>query len=64
MTRYKTYQYPWGFLTIDTQNETAPEGYSQEFSVNLTEASYIEDGAQLEVIEDELIVIPAESVDS
>lgn len=27
MTRFKTYQMEWGFMTIDTQTEAAPEGY-------------------------------------
>lgn len=59
-TRYRTYQYDWGFITIDTQNETAPEGYIAEFQVNLSEAELIEEGAQLEVVDDELVIIEEE----
>jgi hypothetical protein len=61
-TRYRTYQYDWGFLTIDTQNETAPEGYTAEFQVNMEEAEQIEQGADIQIINDEAVVIPQEEV--
>lgn len=57
-TRYRTYQYEWGFTTIDTKNETAPEGYIAEFEVNIAEAKDIEEGAEIRVLNDEVVIIP------
>lgn len=48
-TRYRCFQYPWGFCTIDTQNEDTPPGYIAEFQVNLEEAEMIQDGAIIEL---------------
>ena len=61
-TRYRTYQYDWGFITIDTKNEEAPEGWTAEFQVNIPEAELIEEGAKLEVIEEELIITPPDEL--
>lgn len=61
-TRFKTYQYEWGFVTIDTKNETAPEGYTAVFEVNIPEAEQITDGAQLQVVDNELVITPQEAI--
>lgn len=60
MTRYQTYQMPYGFMTIDTQTETAPEEYIAVFDTTIPEAQVIENGAILEVVEDELVITPDE----
>lgn len=47
MTRYKTYQFPFGWMTYDTQTEEPPEsGYiAGPFQVNLEEVELIKQGA-------------------
>jgi len=57
-TRYKTYQMDFGFITIDTQTETAPENYiAGPFDVTDVEAVQIEASAELAVDNDELTVV-------
>lgn len=57
MTRFQTYQMPYGFITIDTNTEQPPEEYLDgPFNVNLDEAAEIQDGANIEIVEGEAIV--------
>ena len=62
-TRFRTYQYDWGFMTIDTREETAPEGYIAEFQVNIPEAELIQDGAEIEIVDNDLVITPAETIE-
>lgn len=58
MTRFKTYQMEWGFVTVDSQTEQPPEGYiAGPFDVTIDEADLIKDGASIEVVGDEVQVI-------
>jgi hypothetical protein len=57
-TRYRVQQFDWGFRTYDTQTEEPVEGAIAEFDVNMTEAELIEQGGNIEVIDDEAIVTP------
>lgn len=57
MTRYKTYQFDWGFMTIDSQTEEAPKDYiAGPFNVTIPEAEMIEKGATIEVVDDQVNV--------
>lgn len=57
MTRFQTYQMPYGFITIDTNTEQLPEEFvAGPFMVNVTEAEMIEEGATIEVIDDDVSV--------
>ncbi len=50
MTRFQTYQTDFGFITIDTKTETAPENYiAGPFDVTIPEADMIQEGATIEV---------------
>lgn len=60
MARYKTYQFDWGFMTIDTQTEDVPEGFTAEFDNTAKEAQIIENGAIIEVTDDGLFITPDE----
>lgn len=61
MSRYQTYQTDYGFITIDTQTEAAPEDYiSGPFDNTEEEAAIIEQGAILEVEGDNLVITPDE----
>lgn len=63
-TRYQTYQTEFGFITIDTKTETAPEEYiAGPFDVNIAEADLIKEGAVIEVIDGEAIVKAAEVIE-
>lgn len=59
-TRHKCYQMPWGFVTIDTENpnDVAPEDYIAVFDVNMQESAQIDDGADLVVVDGNLIIDP------
>lgn len=53
MTRFQTYQMPYGFITINTTTEQPPEEFiAGPFMVNVAEAQMIQDGAEIEVTED------------
>lgn len=62
-TRHMTYQYDWGFITIDTNYETAPTGYFASFEVNMTEAEFIDEGADLRVVDGELVIVPVSELE-
>lgn len=58
-TRYQTYQTEFGFITIDTKTESAPEEYvAGPFDVNMAEAELIENGASIERDGDQVVVVP------
>ena len=48
-TRYRCYQFSWGFMTYDTETETAPESgfIGGPFQVNHDEADMIQEGAMI-----------------
>lgn len=57
MTRFQTYQMPYGFITIDTNTETPPDEFiAGPFMVNIAEAEMIEEGATIEVVDDDVSV--------
>lgn len=57
MTRFQTYQMPWGFVTVDTNTESAPEEFvAGPFMVNMDEAEMISQGATIEVVDDDVSV--------
>lgn len=65
MTRYQTYQMPYGWITIDTKTENPPETFiSGPFDVTLPEVALIENAGIIELNEDEteVTVIPDGSV--
>lgn len=60
-TRYRTYELtPGVFGTYDTHTEELPTEYIGVYDVNLTEAEQIENGALIEIVDGEAIVIPEE----
>ena len=61
MSNHYTYQMPWGFITCEVGVDTPPaEGeYVDKWAINLTEAKAIKQGGDLEVVDDELVVIPS-----
>jgi hypothetical protein len=63
MTRYKVQQFDWGFRTYDSQTEEPVEGAIAEFDVNISEADLIEQGGDIEIVNDEVVVIPPEEVE-
>ena len=63
MTRYKVQQFEWGFRTYDTQTEEPVEGAIAEYDVNLSEAELSEQGAIIEIVDDEAIVTMVEETE-
>jgi hypothetical protein len=63
MTRYKVQQFEWGFRTYDSQTEQPVEGAIAEFDVNISEADLIEQGAIIEIVNDEAIVTMIEETE-
>lgn len=60
MTRFKTYQMDYGFITIDTQTEQPPEDYIDVFDTTVAEADTIQNGAIIEVEGNGLVITPDE----
>lgn len=59
-TRHQTYEMPFGWVTIDTRTESAPEGYvSGPYDVTNAEAFDIANAASIELNEDGTGVIVA-----
>lgn len=54
--RYYTYKMPWGYITIDSNNEPEPSEYLEKFPVTSAEAEFIEEGADLYDENGELII--------
>ncbi len=63
MTRHRVQQFEWGFRTYDTQTEEPVEGAIAEFDVNLSEAELIEQGGDIQVVEDGVVVMPPEEIE-
>lgn len=65
-TRHQTYQMPYGFITIDTETESAPEDFlAGPFDVTEIEEVQIRAGADLAVPKDELVIdSPISEVDA
>lgn len=63
MPRHMTYQFEWGFVTIDTRDEQEPDGYLAKFPTTVDEREIIDEGAQLEVVGDELVITPVEELE-
>lgn len=62
-SRYRTQQFEWGFRTYDTQTEEPVEGAIAEFDVNLQEVELIEQGGNIEIINDEAVVTVPEDIE-
>ena len=61
MSRNMTYQFDWGFVTIDTRTESEPEGYLAKFPVTVSERAMIDDpDTSVEVSDGRLLVIPSD----
>ncbi len=67
MTRYVTYQFDWGFATYDRNTEQEvidtveqEATYLSKFDVNLSEAELIQEGAEIQVVDNEVVVVPQE----
>jgi len=58
MTRYKTYELePGVFGTYDSQTETLPTIFLRgPFDVNVDEAGQIQDGAAIEIVDDQAVI--------
>ena len=64
MTRYQTYELKPGlFGTYDTENEELPtEFIGGPYDVTVEEATIIEHGGNIEIVDDAIVVIPQEEV--
>ena len=56
-TRYKVQQFEWGFRMYDSQTEQPADGEIARYDVNLTEAELIKEGADIQVIDGEVVAI-------
>lgn len=63
MPNFYCYEMPWGFLTCDLDAEEAPEEYLNAWSVTTTVADLIEEGADVQVHNDALVVVPIVEAD-
>lgn len=62
-TRYRTYELKPGiFGTYDSQTEDMPTEYvAGPFNVNLEEAADIQDGASIEIVDGEAVVVKGDA---
>lgn len=56
-TRYKVQQFTWGYRMYDSQTEEPAPGEIARYDVNLAEAELIKDGADIQVIDGEVVAI-------
>lgn len=59
MPNYYCYEMPWGFMTCDLEVEDAPAEHARSWSVTATVAELIEAGADVQVHNEALVVVPA-----
>ena len=59
-TRYKVQQFEWGYRMYDSQTEEPADGEIARYDVNLEEAELIENGADIQIVDGEIVVIPQE----
>lgn len=57
MPNYYCYEMPWGFVTCDIDVEPAPENYANCWSVTSEVAELIEEGADIQVQNEALVIV-------
>lgn len=58
MSNFYCYEMPWGFMTCDLETEDAPAEYARAWSVTPAVADLITEGADVQVHNDALVVVP------
>lgn len=53
------YPMPWGFYVEEVGVDPTPEDYTVRWGVNQTEARQIREGAEVEVQDGQLVIVPA-----
>ena len=53
------YQMPWGYYVQEVGVDPTPESYAKRWGVNETEARQIREGADVAVVDGDLVVTPA-----
>jgi len=64
MPNFYCYEMPWGFMTCDLDTEEAPAEYANAWSVTPAVAELIEEGADIQVHNDSLVVVPVAQLEA